>query len=97
MGAKIQAYRPLAQGRVIKSQIVHEIANAHGKSAAQVGLKWVLQQGHTAITTTENVDHMRGNLDVFDWELSEGELARLSDMEPPDGWLDNIVGELCVL
>ena len=62
-----------------------------------MALKWVVQQGHAAITTTENIAHMRGNNDIFGWELSQPEMDRLSKMDPPQGWLDNIVGELCML
>ncbi|KAL1511330.1 hypothetical protein AB1Y20_006135 [Prymnesium parvum] len=96
LGAKIQAYRPLGQGRLMSSSTVHDIANAHGKSPAQVAVKWVVQQGHTAVTTTESIEHMRSNLDVFDWDLSSAEMSKLSNMAPP-GQLDNVVGELCVL
>jgi len=97
VGAVVQAYRPLAQSRLIDDPTVRAIAEANGKSPAQVALKWVLQGGHSAITTSENVEHMRDSLMVYGWSLSGEEMGRLSAMQAPHGWLDSAVGEMCVL
>ena len=62
-GARVQAYRPLAQGAgvgaLLRDPTVKAVARAHHKSAAQVALRWVVQLGHALTTTTENVDHVR--------------------------------------
>jgi len=96
-GMKIQAYRPLAQGRLLREWAVRSIADAHGKSTAQVGLRWVTQLGHSTVSTTENPDHMRANLDVFKFALSASEMQALTKLGAPGGWMDNIVGGLCRL
>lgn len=94
MGAAVQAYRPLAQGQLLHDDTVERIAWDHGKSAAQVAMRWVFQQGHGLVTTTENKAHMTGNLDIFDWTLTASEMEDLNDLH---GHPDNIVGTLCVL
>ena len=81
-GARVQAYRPLAQAArggtsLLRDPTVGAIARSHSKSAAQVALRWVLQSGHTLTTATENVGHMRSDLDVFDFELTHAEMATL--------------------
>lgn len=96
-GIKVQAYRPLAQGRLLRDPTVHQIAQKHGKSASQVALKWVIHLGHTVITTTENPAHMRDNMDIYDWELDAGDVQRLNQIGAPEGWMDNIVGGNCRL
>ena len=62
-GARVQAYRPLAQGSgvgaLLRDPTVAAVARAHHKSAAQVALRWVVQLGHALTTTTENVEHVR--------------------------------------
>lgn len=53
------------------------VAAAHGKTAAQVALRWVVQQGIPAVTASESADHDKADLDVFGFELSAEEMARL--------------------
>jgi 2,5-diketo-D-gluconate reductase A len=61
--------------------VLGEIAAAHGKTAAQVMLRWHLQQGRNAIPKSTNAGRIRENLDVFDFELSAGELARIDALD----------------
>lgn len=93
-GAVVQAYRPLAQGGLLNDDIVQRIAGERGKSAAQVAMRWVVQAGHALVTTTENKEHMAGNLDIFDWALTAEDMEELNNLR---GYEDNIVGALCVL
>ena len=81
-GARVQAYRPLAHGdgSLLNDATVAAIGRAHGKTAAQVALRWVLQQGHTLTTSTESEAHMKANLDVYDWQLSHADMATLNQL-----------------
>ena len=92
----VQAYRPLAHGEglLLRDETVKAIGRVHGKSAAQVALRWVLQLGHALVTSTEKVSHMVGDLNVFDWELSLAEMTQLSLLDTSP---DSIVSEMCVL
>jgi len=78
-GATVQAYRPLAHGQnsLLSDATVAVIGRAHGKVAAQVALRWVLQHGHSLVTSTERESHMRSDLDAFDWSLSDDEMHTL--------------------
>lgn len=74
----LNAYQPIARGAVFKSEALQEIGRRHGKSAAQVTLRWHVQQDHVgAIPRSANPDNMRANLDIFDFELSPQEMARI--------------------
>ena len=75
------AYRPLSRGGVENDATLKEIGEAHGKTAAQVALRWLLQQEKvSAIPKATGEDHLRTNLDVFDFELSDEEMGRVSSL-----------------
>jgi diketogulonate reductase-like aldo/keto reductase len=60
---------------------IREIADAHAKSPAQVMLRWHLQQGRSAIPKSTNPSRIAENFDVFDFELSAEELARIDSLD----------------
>ena len=75
------AYRPLSRGGVEDDATLEEIGEAHGKTAAQVALRWLLQQEKvSAIPKATSEEHLRANLDVFDFELSDEEMGRVSSL-----------------
>lgn len=74
----LTAYSPLARGRVTDDATLRSIAEAHGKTPAQVAVRWLLQQEQVAaIPKASSAEHRRSNLDVFDFELSDGEVERI--------------------
>ncbi|MBB5222477.1 diketogulonate reductase-like aldo/keto reductase [Amaricoccus macauensis] len=74
----LNAYQPIARGKVFQSELLQEIGRRHGKSAAQVTLRWLIQQDNVgAIPRSSRVENMRANLDIFDFELSEAEMAAI--------------------
>ncbi|KAL9454079.1 hypothetical protein AB3S75_009641 [Citrus x aurantiifolia] len=86
-GIHITAYSPLgAKGtiwgtnRVMECQVLKEIANAKGKSVAQVSLRWVYQQGVSLVVKSFNKERMKENLDIFDCELSAEELQKIEQI-----------------
>jgi len=73
------AYRPLSRGGVEGDATLREIGRAHGKTAAQVALRWLVQQEKvSAIPKATSEKHLRANLDVFDFELSGVEMDRVA-------------------
>ncbi|AYG04901.1 aldo/keto reductase [Gryllotalpicola protaetiae] len=66
---------------VMDEPVLTEIAAAHGKSAAQAMLRWHLQEGRSAIPKSTNPARIAENLDVFDFELSADELARIDGLD----------------
>ncbi len=89
-GMALTAYSPIAKGLVAEDSMVGAIAGHHGKTPVQVTLRWHLQQpGVVAIPKTSSVPRAAENLDIFDFELSEGEMAAISALARPDGRIVN--------
>ena len=92
LGSSITAWSPLAQGKIADDTVIGEIAKAHGKTNGQVTLRWIIQQGVIAIPRTAKVERARENFDIFDFDLSADEMARIHALARADGrlgdWLD---------
>ena len=77
-GIVLTAYSPLAHGGVLDDPVLESIGDAHGKSAAQVALRWLVQQANVVtVPKATSRDHLEANLDVFDFELTDREMARI--------------------
>jgi 2,5-diketo-D-gluconate reductase B len=77
----LTAYSPIAKGAVLNDRTLLEIGEAHGKTPAQVALRWLIQQEKVAaIPKARGEDHLKGNLDVFNFELSNEEMERISGL-----------------
>jgi len=82
-GITLSAWGPLGgttghSTDIFHSSIVKSIADAHSRSAAQVALRWDVQQGILPVTAGDNPAHMLENMNVFDFELTEDEMRRLA-------------------
>jgi len=84
-GWSITAYCPNARGNVFGNPVLERIGEAHGKNVAQVALRWVVQQGMIPIPRTSNPAHLADNLDIFDFTLSDAEMAEIAGLTRPDG------------
>jgi diketogulonate reductase-like aldo/keto reductase len=76
-GMAVVAYCPIARGKVPGAEVLERIAKAHGRTAAQVSLRWLVQMGTVPIPRTATPAHLKENLDVFGFTLSDGEMAEL--------------------
>lgn len=77
-GMSLTAYSPLAQGQVFGNDTLEDIALRHGTSAGQVALRWLVQQDDViCIPRSSNPAHVRQNIDVFDFELSDAEMGQI--------------------
>jgi 2,5-diketo-D-gluconate reductase A len=81
----IESYSPLGSGAVLKDQTIKSIGEAHGKSIAQVIVRWHIQQGNIVIPKTTHMDRMKENFDVFDFELSDDEMKTISGLDKGEG------------
>ena len=82
IGTSVTAYSPLAQGQVFDSEILKEIGDAHGKTPAQVVIRWFTQQpGVITIPRSSSPEHLRQNNDVHDFELSAEEMGRITALK----------------
>jgi 2,5-diketo-D-gluconate reductase B len=83
----VVAYSPVAKGRIKNDQTLARIGQDHGKSAAQVCLRWLVQQNVSAIPRTSRIERLSENIDVFDFVLSDEEMRQISGMASPKGRL----------
>lgn len=77
----LTAYSPLARGEVTRDPVLRSIGARHEKGPGQVALRWLLQRPNiAAIPKASSLEHLRENLDVFDFELDETELVRIEEL-----------------
>jgi 2,5-diketo-D-gluconate reductase A len=86
----LQAYSPLTRGKRLDDERVREIAGKHGKTPAQVFLRWDLQHGVVPLPKAYREDHQRQNIAVFDFELDPGEMAALDALNEQFSALDKL-------
>jgi 2,5-diketo-D-gluconate reductase B len=87
-GMALIAYSPLAKGRVFRDPGLRSIGERYGKSGGQVALRWLLQQdGVIMIPRSSREAHTRANLEVFDFELTDAEMATIAALASPSGRL----------
>ena len=79
----MQAWSPLAagQGDILHHPVLGTIAAAHKKSAAQVVLRWLNQRGILSLVKTSSPQRMKENLDIFDFELTQDEMAQIATLD----------------
>jgi 2,5-diketo-D-gluconate reductase B len=88
-GLLVTAYSPLAHGRVPEDGTLREIGEAHGKTAGQVALRWLLDQpGVAPIPKASSHERRVENFEVFDFELSDDERARIDALPKNDRQID---------
>ncbi|WP_276282729.1 aldo/keto reductase [Halorussus caseinilyticus] len=76
----LTAYSPLARGDLLSDALLARIGERYGKSAPQVALRWLVQQhGVVAIPKASSRRHLEQNLDVFEFSLTDDEMARIAD------------------
>ena len=81
------AYSPVAKGRIRNDITLLRIGDRYGKSAAQVCLRWLVQQNVSAIPRTSRIERLSENIEIFDFELSEDEMSQVSRLAHARGRL----------
>ena len=77
----LTAYGPVAKGAVLNDRTLLGIGEAHGKTSAQVALRWLIRQEKVAaIPKATSEEHLESNLDLFNFELSNEEMERISGL-----------------
>ncbi|MFH8686241.1 aldo/keto reductase [Streptomyces anulatus] len=80
-GIATEAWSPLAQGALLTEEALVSIAERHGKSPAQVVLRWHLQLGNVVIPKSVTPERIRQNIDVFDFELSAADMDAVAALD----------------
>jgi 2,5-diketo-D-gluconate reductase A len=79
-GILIQAYSPLTRGDRLDDPTLAEVGSRHGKTPAQVLIRWCIQLGTNPVPKASTREHLQEDIDVFDFELGEKEMNRLSSL-----------------
>jgi 2,5-diketo-D-gluconate reductase B len=86
-GMAVVAYSPIARGNAKNDAVLVRIGKAHGKTAAQVCLRWLMQQQIAVIPRTSRVERLLENFSIFDFDLSPAEMAEIGSLAHSDGRL----------
>lgn len=86
-GIRIEAWGPLGQGKydLFGTAAVADAAAAHGKTPAQVVLRWHLDKGNIVFPKSVRRERLAENIDVFDFALTDDEIAAIDALDPGDG------------
>jgi len=79
-GIATEAWSPIAQGKVLDDPTITTIAEAHGKTPAQVVLRWHIQHGSIVFPKSVSPERMKENFEIFDFELPESDMASISSL-----------------
>jgi 2,5-diketo-D-gluconate reductase B len=88
------AYCPLGRGRLFDDPVLTDIAQARGRSVAQIALRWLVQQNVAAIPFSSNPQRIADNFNVFDFTLDDDEMKRIAALKRSDGRVANPAGRV---
>jgi 2,5-diketo-D-gluconate reductase A len=80
-GVAVEAWAPIARGRVADDDTITGIADRLGRTPAQVALRWHIQRGDIVFPKTGAPERMRENFDIFDFELSDDDMSRITALD----------------
>lgn len=80
-GIVTEAWSPIAQGKVLGDPVVNRIADARGKSAAQVVLRWHVQRGDVVFPKSVTPERIRANFEIFDFELDASDMDAITALD----------------
>ncbi|HWF68654.1 MAG TPA: aldo/keto reductase, partial [Mycobacterium sp.] len=80
-GIAIEAWSPIAQGKVLDDPVIGRIADDRGKSPAQVVLRWHIQRGDIVFPKSASPDRMKSNFELFDFELATSDMDAISGLD----------------
>jgi 2,5-diketo-D-gluconate reductase A len=81
LGIATEAWSPLAQGALLSDPVITDIAAKHGRTPAQVVLRWHLQRGTIVFPKTSSSERLRENFALFDFQLAPDDVARIDALD----------------
>jgi diketogulonate reductase-like aldo/keto reductase len=89
-GSSLMAYCGMAVGRVFETQLLKDMAARHGRSVAQIVLRWLIQHPNVvALSRTEKTERLPQNTDIFDFALSDDDMAAIGTLKSPGNRIVN--------
>jgi 2,5-diketo-D-gluconate reductase B len=89
-GIPLSSYCSLARGEILKYPLLAEIGDRHGKTAAQIALRWILQKGVSLNTMSTRRENMQANFDIVDFQLIPEEMAQIDGLTVANFRISNI-------
>ena len=82
-GTLMQSWAPFTEGKkkIFDEPVLKEVASAHGKTASQIALKYLLNYGIPVLPKSSKAAHLKENIDLFDFELEEEELSMIEELD----------------
>ena len=84
-GMAVTAYSPIAKGQIVGNDVLKKVGAAHGKTAAQVSLRFLVQEGAIVIPRTSRPERLAENFAIFDFALSDDEMDAIRALAHPRG------------
>lgn len=81
LGMVMEAWSPIAKGKVLDDETLKEIADKYNKTVAQVVLRWQIQSGYVVFPKTEHLGRLKENFDIFDFELSKEDMETIANLD----------------
>jgi 2,5-diketo-D-gluconate reductase A len=81
LGIRTEAWSPLGSGRLIDDPVIAEVSAKHGKSPAQVMVRWSIQLGNIVLPKSVTPERIEQNIDVFDFQLDDADMAAIATLE----------------
>jgi diketogulonate reductase-like aldo/keto reductase len=85
LGLAVTAYSPIARGKAAGDEVLKAIGLTHKKTAGQVCLRFLIQEGAIVIPRTSKVERLTENISLFDFELSDAEMDEIRKLSRPTG------------
>ena len=84
---RLEAWYPLGHGNknLLENETIISLANKYNKNAGQIILRWIYQEGVISLPKSTNPVRMKGNIDIFDFELSEEEMTAIQALDTGKG------------
>ena len=96
-GIQVECWFPLggamSNGALFKDPVIRRIAEAHGKTPAQIILRWHIQEGFSVIPGASNPDYIRENIQIFDFALTDEEMAQMRSLNKEKRFFNMPLGE----
>ena len=81
-GIVVEAWSPLGRGVILENEFLSEIAKKYNRTIAQICLRWIIQQDIVALPKSVTLERIKSNFEIFDFELSEEDMDKITNMEP---------------